>query len=189
VNTDAPGSDAQGPGSQGTDAQGLDDPALIAFAEQARTVPLPPRDGVLARFSDLQLIDTIVERDGEYLLETSERGGQARPVLSSPALGPVRRELVLRLGSAARHRLRLPRFDVPVDAAALPAGFELVQRPDGVELRWDASGVAMTATFRSGQFATNDAARFAQFARIPEAELMAAFLDRNGLALLRSLGA
>ncbi|MDR5698417.1 Imm61 family immunity protein [Agromyces aerolatus] len=164
-------------------APGLDDPALIAFAEQGRMVPLPPRDGVLARFSDMELIDAVVERDGEYVLETSERGGRARPVISSPALAPVRRELVLRLGSAVRARLRLPRLDVSVDPAALPAGFELVEQPDAAELRWDEAGAPMVARFRSGQFAANDAVRFAQFARIPEAELMAAFLDPNARAV------
>lgn len=167
-------------------AQGLDDPALIAFAERGRTVPLPARDGVLARFSDMETIDAVVERDGEYLLETSSRGGPARPVISSPELAPVRRELVLRLGSAVRYQLRLPRFTVSVDAAALPIGFELVELPDAAELRWDDAGTPMTARFRSGQSAANDAVRFAQFARIPEAELMAAFLERDGLALLRS---
>ncbi|WP_308797157.1 Imm61 family immunity protein [Agromyces silvae] len=169
--------------AQGFDAQGLDDPALIAFAEQARTVPLPPRAGVLARFSDMELIDSVVERDGEFLLETSERGGQARPVVSSTALSPVRRALVLRLGAAARYRLQLPRFEVPVDRAALPAGFELVDLPGAVELRWDESGTTLSARFWSGASAANDAVRFARFARASEAELMAAFLDPKARAV------
>jgi len=155
-------------------AVSFDDPELLAFAEQARMVSLPPRADVLARFSDMEIIDAVVARDGGYLLETSSRGGAAHPVVSSTTLMPIRRELVLRLGAAARHRHRMPRFELPT---ALPADFDLVERDDRAELTWQVAGEAMTVAFLTGQFAVNDALRFAQLARLPEADLMAAYLD------------
>lgn len=163
-----------------TDASGLHDPELIAFAERARMVPLPPRAGVIARFSDMEVIDAIAERDGEFVLETSERGGKAWPVVSSASLAPVRRELVIRLGQAVRHRARLPRFDLPTTPDALPDGFELTDHGDHADLRWEQGGETLSARFH-GRSGARDAVVFAQLARLPEADLMAAYLDERPL--------
>lgn len=157
---------------------GFDDPELVAFAERARMVPLPARAGFIARFSDMELIDAVAERDGEFVLETSERGGVARPVVSSASLALVRRELVIRLGSAVRHRARLPRFDLPSSPDALPDGFELTDHGDQADLRWEQSAEPLQARFH-GRAGARDAVVFAQLARLPEAELMAAYLDER----------
>jgi hypothetical protein len=147
-------------------------PALVEFAAGARFVPLRLGAGELLRFSNMELDYRVVERDGRFVLEKRERGGQAWPEVESRELEPVRRALILILGSELRARTGLPRLVTPTEAADLPEGFRLNSSPEGAELTWDDADGSHEARF-PGAFGAGTAVRFAQVARLPEDELLA----------------
>jgi hypothetical protein len=165
------------------DAHGLDDPALIEFAAGARMVPLPARGDVIARFSDMEIVDSVAHRDGEFVLESSERGGQARRDVASESIIPVRRALVRRFGSALRFRQGLSRFVLPNRVEDLPAGFRLVEEPGSTVLSWEDAGQPLSARF-FGALGTSEAVQFAHIARVDEHELIVALTEPDGQALL-----
>lgn len=152
-------------------------PALVEFAAGARFVPLRLGDGEVLRFSNMELDYRVVERDGRFVLEKRERGGQARSECASSELEPVRRELILILGSELRFRKRLPRLTTPTEAADLPEGFRLDASPERAELTWDDEAGPHNVSF-FGLSGAKRAVAFAHIALLPEDELMARLTAR-----------
>jgi hypothetical protein len=152
----------------------FDDRALLDFAAQGRMLPRRPGDALFG-LSDGEVTDSIVAIDDGYALETSERGGPSRRVMESPSLEVVRRALIERVGSAVRHRRRLPRVNLPVDVATLPEGFAIDESPQAVRLTWSEHGDPREAAFPAGATGVREAVRFAHLPRLPEQELLAAY--------------
>jgi len=160
-----------------------DDARLLAFAERGRMTSFPDDRSVI-RVGDMETLFAIVERDGRFELELSDRSSTPRVLMSSESLDLVRRYLLLVVGETVRAQLRLPPLPTPSATDAPPAGFALDDDGAGITLRWTDAAGRRSAWFRRGIAGAQNAVQFARVVGASEADLIEAMLEPGASALL-----
>jgi hypothetical protein len=160
-----------------------DDARLLEFAERGRMTSFPDDRSVL-RVGDMETLFAILERDGRFELESSDRSSTPRVLMSSESLDLVRRYLLLVIGETVRAQLRLPPLPTSSAADASPAGFTLDDDGAGITLRWSDAAGDRSAWFRRGIAGAQNAVQFARVVGASEADLIEAMLEPGASALL-----
>jgi len=160
-----------------------DDARLLAFAERGRMTAFPDDRSEL-RVGDMETLFSIVERDGRFELELSDRSSTPRVLMSSESLDLVRRYLLLVVGETVRAQLRLPPLPTPSATDAPPAGFALDDDGAGITLRWTDAAGGRSAWFRRGIAGAQNAVQFARVVGASEADLIEAMLEPDASTLL-----
>ena len=165
-----------------------DDARLLAFAERGRMTSFPDDRSVL-RVGDMETLFAILERDGRFELELSDRSSAPRVLMSSESLDLVRRYLLLVIGETVRAQLRLPPLPTPSATDAPPAGFAIDDDGAGITLRWSDAAGGRSAWFRRGIAGAQNAVQFARVVGASEADLIEAMLEPGASALLSGASA
>ena len=160
-----------------------DDARLLAFAERGRMTSFPDDRSVL-RVGDMETLFAVLERDGRFELELSDRSGAPRVLMSSESLDLVRRYLLLVIGETVRAQLRLPPLPTPSATDAPPEGFILDDDGAGITLRWSDPAGGHSAWFRRGIAGAQNAVQFARVVGASEAQLIDAMLEPVTSAVL-----
>ena len=160
-----------------------DDARLLAFAERGRMTAFPDDRSEL-RVGDMETLFAILERDGRFELELSDRNSAPGVLMSSGSLDLVRRYLLLVVGETVRAQLRLPPLPTPSATDAPPAGFALDDDGAGITLRWTDAAGGRSAWFRRGIAGAQNAVQFARVVGASEADLIEAMLEPGASALL-----
>ena len=165
-----------------------DDARLLAFAERGRMTSFPDDRSVL-RVGDMETLFAILERDGRFELELSDRSSTPRVLMSSESLDLVRRYLLLVIGETVRAQLRLAPLPTPGAADAPPEGFALEDDAAGITVRWSDAAGRRSAWFRPGLAGAQNAVQFARLVGASEADLIDAMLEPGTSALLSGTAA
>ena len=154
--------------------------ALLVETGEAAGLKSLERPDSLVVLRDPEMIYTLSERDGLFIVQSSDRGTAPWLALASEQLEVAAAGLLLLMAVPLRQRLGLPHLEVPRDLAD---GVTLVPDVDGLRLRWSDADQPGSAWFPDSHAGRRSAVEFSHAAGHPLETLAASVRDPQGSPL------
>ena len=154
--------------------------ALLVESGEAAGLTRRERPDSLVLLRDPEMIYTLSERDGLFIVQSSDRGTAPWLALASEQLEVAAAGLLLLMAVPLRQRLGLPHLEAPRDLAD---GVTLVPDVDGLRLHWSDADQPGSAWFPDSHAGRRSAAQFSHAAGHPLETLAASVRDPHGSPL------
>ncbi|KQW08050.1 hypothetical protein ASC66_03640 [Leifsonia sp. Root4] len=154
--------------------------ALLVESGEAAGLKRLERPDSLVVLRDPEMIYTLSERDGLFIVQSSGRGTAPWLAMASEQLEAAAAGLLLLIAVPLRQRLGLPHLEVPRE---LTDGVTLVPDVDGLRLRWSAAGQPRSAWFPDSHAGRRSAVELSHAAGHPPEMVAVSVRDQRGAPL------
>lgn len=154
--------------------------ALLAESGEAAGLKRLERPDALLLLRDPEMIYALSERDGLFIVQSSDRGTAPRLAMASEQIEVAAAGLLLLIAVPLRQRLGLPHLQAPRELAD---GVTLVPDVDGLRLRWSAAGQPRSAWLPDSHAGRRSAVELSHVAGHPPEMVAASLRDPRGAPL------
>lgn len=154
--------------------------ALLVECAEAAGLKRRERPDVLLVLRDPEMTYTLSERDGLFIVQSSDRGTAPWLAMASEQLEVAAAGLLLLIALPLRQQLGLPHLEAPRELAD---GVTLVPDVDGLRLRWSDAGRQRSAWFPDSHAGRRSAVEFSHAAGHPLDAVAASVRDPQGSPL------